>query len=112
LSCRSARNSAATLTERTARAGEPGRTLTLRLDVASEDDLRAVRGALLAARASELSEIQRRSGRHALGYGTDSARESMTDEVATLRRRWQMLDRLIDALDVASTGSTGTTAGD
>lgn len=69
--------------------------------MASDDELRALRGALLAARASELSEIQRRSGRHALGYGSDSARESMTDEVADLRRRWTMLDRLLEAIDAA-----------
>lgn len=73
---------------------------TLRLEVAidSEEDRRALRGALLAARAAELSEIQRRSGRHALGYGTDSARDAMTDEVEFLRRRWTMLDRLVAAL--------------
>lgn len=69
----------------------------------SDEDRRALRGALLAARASELSEIQRRSGRHALGYGTDSARESMTDEVAFLRRRWTMLDRLLVALGASDT---------
>lgn len=80
---------------------ESGRTLDIALEVRSDEELRALRGALLAARASELSEIQRRSGRHALGYGTDSARASMTDEVASLRRRWAMLDRLIAAIDAA-----------
>jgi hypothetical protein len=70
--------------------------------------MRSLRGALLAARASELTEIQRRSGRHALGYGTDSARESMTDEVASLRRRWEMLDRLIAAIDAAIDGRAGS----
>jgi hypothetical protein len=49
-----------------------------------------------------LSEIQRRSQRHGLGYGTDSQRDSMTDEVASLRRRWAMLDRLIAAIDEAA----------
>lgn len=63
--------------------------------------MRALRGALLAARASELSEIQRRSQRHGLGYGTESARDAMTDEVAQLRRRWAMLDRLLGAIDAA-----------
>ena len=73
--------------------------LTLRVD--SDDELRALRGALLAARATELSEVQRRAQRHSLGYGTDSQRESMTDEVAQARRRWEMLDRLIAAIDTA-----------
>ncbi|HUQ77988.1 MAG TPA: hypothetical protein VM427_03840 [Patescibacteria group bacterium] len=85
------------------------RELVLRLPIESVEELRALRGALLAARASELSEIQRRSQRHGLGYGTDSARESMTDEVASLRRRWTMLDRLLEAIESAEprTPSTG-----
>jgi hypothetical protein len=86
------------MTDDTARTG---RTLELGLEIESDEDLRALRGALLAARATELSEVQRRSGRHALQYGTDSARESMTEEVANLRRRWTMLDRLLAAIDAA-----------
>ena len=73
--------------------------LTLRVD--SDDELRALRGALLAARATELSEVQRRAQRHSLGYGTDSQRESMTEEVTLARLRWEMLDRLITAIDAA-----------
>ena len=76
--------------------------LHLEIQIESDDDLRALRGALLAARATELSEIDRRAQRHSLGYGTDSQRESMTDEVADRRRRWEMLDRLLTALDVAN----------
>ncbi len=71
----------------------------LRLPIESEDDLHALRGALLAARATELSEIERRSQRHGLGYGTESQRESMSDEVEQLRRRWTMLDRLLAAIE-------------
>ena len=78
-----------------------GRPLELTLEVDSDDELRALRGALLAARATELSEVQRRSQRHNLGYGTDSQRESMSDEVVHSRRRWEMLDRLIKAVDEA-----------
>ena len=78
-----------------------GRTLRVDVPIESDDDLRALRGALLAARATELSEVQRRAGRLNLGYGSDSARESMGDEVANLRRRWTMLDRLIAAIDGA-----------
>ena len=76
--------------------------LHLEIPIESDDDLRALRGALLAARATELSEVERRAQRHSLGYGTDSQRESMTDEVADRRRRWQMLDRLLTAIDEAT----------
>jgi hypothetical protein len=90
-----------TLADRSTAASDEGRTVRLELPVDSDDDLRALRGALLAARASELSEIQRRSQRHSLQYGTESARDSMTEEVANLRRRWTMLDRLLAAVDEA-----------
>jgi hypothetical protein len=75
--------------------------LRLEIPIDTDDELRALRGALLAARATELSEVQRRAQRHNLGYGSDSQRESMTDEVADRRRRWEMLDRLITALESA-----------
>jgi hypothetical protein len=81
---------------------DPARDLAIHVRVNSDDELRALRGALLAARASELSELQRRAGRHNLGYGSDTARDSMTDEVVQLRRRWEMLDRLIAALESAA----------
>ena len=80
--------------------------LTMRIPIETEDDLRALRGALLAARATELSEIQRRSQRHELGYGTDSQRDSMSAEVVNLRRRWTMLDRLLAAIDEAVAAGT------
>lgn len=82
-------------------AGGSGGPIDVALRVDSDEELRALRGALLAARASELSEVQRRAQRHSLGYGTDSQRDSMTDEVAQARRRWEMLDRLIAAIDEA-----------
>jgi hypothetical protein len=82
----------------------PGHRLDITISVESGDELRALRGALLAARASELSELQRRAGRLTLGYGSDTARESMSDEVANLRLRWEMLDRLIAGLDEARSG--------
>ena len=91
-------------------AGKPGQPVEIKLRIDSDDELRALRGALLAARATELSEIQRRAGRLNLGYGTASARDSMTDEVATLRRRWEMLDRLISALP--SSPADGQARGD
>ena len=87
------------------RAGSAGRSprrLQLEIQVDTDDELRALRGALLAARASELSELQRRAGRLNLGYGSDTIREALDDEVAHLRRRWEMLDRLIASLEVAA----------
>lgn len=78
-----------------------GRRLRIELPIESDEELSALRGALLAARATELSEVHRRAGRHSLGYGSESARETMTDEVATHRRRHAMLDRLIAAIDAA-----------
>jgi hypothetical protein len=72
--------------------------LRLEVPIESEEELRALRGALLAARATELSELQRRAGRHSYGYGSETARETMSDEVASHRRRIEMLDRLINAL--------------
>jgi hypothetical protein len=69
--------------------------LELDLDAADVD---ALRGALLAARATELGEAHRRGFRHSAGYGSDSAREVMTAEVEHHRRRMELLDRLIEAL--------------
>jgi len=62
------------------------------------EDLRGLRGALLAARATELGELHRRGFRHSYGKASDSARESMSAEVRHLRRRIELLDRLIEAL--------------
>lgn len=62
------------------------------------EDLRILRGALLAARATELGELHRRGFRHSAGYGSDSARQVMTAEVEQHRRRIELLDRLIEAL--------------
>jgi hypothetical protein len=62
------------------------------------EEARILRGALLAARATELAEAQRRGFRHSYGKASDSALESMTAEVAHHRRRIELLDRLIEAL--------------
>jgi hypothetical protein len=79
----------------------PSWTLRIELPIESEEELRALRGALLAARATELSELQRRAGRHSYGYGSDSARDTMSEEVASHRRRHDLLDRLVAAVDAA-----------
>lgn len=78
--------------------------VTIEIAIDSDEERRALRGALLAARATELSEVQRRSQRHSLGYGTDSQRDAMTAEADDRRRRWEMLDRLITAIDTAREG--------
>jgi hypothetical protein len=74
------------------------RVLRLEIPIESEAELAALEGALISARASELSQIRRRGTRHALGYGSDSARETMTDEMEQAERRHAMLDRLLVAL--------------
>ena len=73
----------------------------LELDLAAEE-AQVLRGALLAARATELAELHRRGFRHSAGYGSDSAREVMTSEVEQHRRRIELLDRLIEALPKAT----------
>jgi hypothetical protein len=75
------------------------RVVHLEIPVDSAEELAALRGALLAARASELSQVRRRGNRHAFGYGSDSARDTMSAEVDQAQRRHDMLDRLIRALD-------------
>ena len=76
--------------------------LRINLLVESDEDLKALRGALLAARAAELAEMRRRSARHSVGYGSDSQRESMSAEASQAERRHSILDRLISAVGDAS----------
>ena len=71
------------------------------LEIGSDEELQALRGALLAARATELAEMRRRSSRHQFGYGSPSQRESMTAEAAQAGRRHAMLDRLLAAIEAA-----------
>jgi hypothetical protein len=84
----------------------PTRPVRLELPIESDEEVSALRSALLAARATELTDLNRRAGRHALGYGSDTARDSMTAEAARLRLRHDMLDRLIAALDQATRRTT------
>lgn len=78
--------------------GEPTRTLSIELQLDTDDDLSLLRGALLAAKATEHAELQRRGYRLSTGYGTDTARDGMSAEVAQRRRRVELLDRLIAAV--------------
>jgi hypothetical protein len=82
--------------------GPRRRVLNLQVPIESDEELEALEGALLAARASELSQIRRRGDRLSFGYGSDSARNTMTDEIDRADRRWTMLDRLLTALKNAS----------
>jgi hypothetical protein len=77
--------------------------LRIELPVESDAELDTLEGALLAARAGELSQIRRRGDRLSFGYGTDSARESMSAEVDQAQRRWEMLDRLLKSIQNART---------
>ena len=72
----------------------------LELDLDAEE-ARTLRGALLAARATELGELSRRAFRHSYGKASDSARSGMSAEVEQHRRRIELLDRLIEALATA-----------
>jgi hypothetical protein len=78
------------------------RRLRLEIPIDSEEDLAALEGAILSARASERSQVRRRGDRLSFGYGSDAARETMNDEVDQAERRWRMLDRLLAALTLAS----------
>ena len=77
-------------------------TIRLEIEANGEEEVTALRGALLAARASELSEARRRGDRLSFGYGSESARDGMSAEVAQARRRYEMVDRLLAALDAAT----------
>lgn len=77
------------------------RVLRLEVPLDSDGDLDALEGALLAARAGELAQARRRGARHSFGYGSDSARETMSDEVGQAQRRWELLDRLLQAIKSA-----------
>jgi len=82
--------------------GFRGRVLRLEIPIESDEELAALEGALLAARAAELSQMRRRGLRHELGYGSDTARETMNDEVDMAERRHEMLDHLLTAIRNAS----------
>jgi len=84
--------------------------LRLEVEIGGDEDRRTLRGALLAARATELGELQRRAGRLSFGYGTDTARDSMDAETRKLRRRIELLDALIEAVDRGSAGSASDEA--
>ena len=70
--------------------------IDLELDL---EERRTLRGALLAARATELAEAQRRGFRQSYGKGQESSLANLGAEVAHHLRRIELLDRLIAALE-------------
>jgi hypothetical protein len=78
------------------------RVIRLEVPIDSEADLTALEGALMAARATERTNVRRRGDRLSFGYGSDSARETMNAEVDQAQRRVTVLDRLLAALTEAS----------
>ncbi len=81
----------------------PERTLQIEVPIDDDGDVATLRGALLAARATELAEMHRRGFRHSYGKDSDSKRETMSDEVRHHGRRLELLDRLLSAIAEAST---------
>jgi hypothetical protein len=74
-------------------------TDVLRLEVPIEEgDRTALEQALLRARATELAEVRRNEVRLSAGYGDATTRAVMANELARARRRWEMLDRLLNAV--------------
>jgi hypothetical protein len=73
--------------------------LHLGLDPAAE--VGELRRALLKARAAELSEVRRRDVRLTAGYGDATNRGVMDDEARRAQIRFDVLTRLIEALDRA-----------
>jgi hypothetical protein len=86
--------------------GNPRRVVRVEIPIESDGELEALKGALLAARATELSKKRRRNDRLSFGYGTDSAREVMGAEVDQAEQRWTMLDRLLMALGESTPNET------
>ena len=76
------------------------RRLDLHLDLAALE-VEELRRALLKARAAELSEVRRRDVRLTAGYGDATNREVMDDEARRAQMRFDVLTRLLEALDRA-----------
>lgn len=77
----------------------PNRTIELRLDIADDEELAELERALLKARATELGAVRRRNVRLTAGYGDDTTREVLDDEGRRAQLRYDLLGRLLDALE-------------
>ena len=76
-------------------ADHPGRSLTLDLD---DDEFRELEGALMRARAAELSEVRRRQVRLNAGYGDATTREVLDDEGRRAQTRFDVLTKVLEAI--------------
>ena len=79
-------------------SGQP-RIVSIEIETATTEQRMALRSALLAAQAAELAELRRRGARLSYGYGSDSARGAMSEDVVRLELRHEMLGRLLAALE-------------
>jgi hypothetical protein len=78
----------------------PTRTIELRLDL-TEDELAELERALIKARATELGEVRRRQVRLSAGYGDATTRQAMDDDADRAQLRYEVLTKLIEALEAA-----------
>ncbi len=74
------------------------RRLEIAIELANDEELRELEGALLKARASELSEVRRRSVRLIAGYGDETNRGVMDDEGRRAQLRHDLLSMLLDEI--------------
>ena len=70
----------------------------IRLDIATDEELAELERAILKARATELGEVRRRNVRLVAGYGDDTTRDVMDDEVRRAQARYDVLTRLLEAI--------------
>jgi hypothetical protein len=80
---------------------ETGPGLTLRLALASPEELDTLERALLRARAGERSEVRRRDIRLTAGYGDATNRDMMDDEARRAQQRYDALTAVLEALEAA-----------
>jgi hypothetical protein len=81
---------------------DDARSIEIRLDPISAEELEELERALLKARASELSEVRRRNVRLVAGYGDTTTRGVMDDEGRRAQIRYDVLSRVLEALRRAS----------
>ena len=65
--------------------------------------LRALEQALLRARATELTEVRRRTVRYTAGYGDATTRDVIDDESRQAQARYDALTLVLEAVRAART---------
>lgn len=76
----------------------PSRTIDLQIDISDDEELAELERALLKARATELGAIRRRNVRLTAGYGDATTRDVLDDEGRRAQVRYELLNRLLEAL--------------